>query len=67
MQKLHHYLVITLTVLSTIFILQNMQMVTVEVFFWELSMPRALLMALLLIIGIVIGLLRQSSKRSEAE
>ena len=67
MQKLHHYLVITLTVLTTIFILQNMQMVTVEVFFWELSMPRALLMFLILIIGIVIGLLRQSSKRSEEE
>ena len=67
MQRIHHYLVITLTVLTTIFILQNMQTVTVEVFFWQLSMPRALLMGLILIIGIVIGLLRQSAKDSKAE
>lgn len=65
MHKFHRYLVIALSVLTTIFILQNMQTVTVEVFFWQLSMPRALLMGLILIVGVIIGLLRRNSSRRD--
>jgi uncharacterized integral membrane protein len=57
MHKLHQYLVITLSLLVAVFILQNMQTVAVNILFWQINMPRALLIALLLSIGILIGLL----------
>jgi lipopolysaccharide assembly protein A len=62
MQKLHQYTVIFLTVLALIFILQNMQNVSVNVFFWQLNMPRALFIGLVLIIGILIGILLRNSQ-----
>lgn len=57
MHKLHQYTVIGLAILAAIFILQNMQTVVVNILFWQINMPRALLIAFLLIIGILIGLL----------
>ena len=62
MQKLHQYSVIALSVLVVIFILQNMQTVSVNVFFWQLNMPRALFIALVLIIGILIGVLLRNNR-----
>ncbi|MEP7703772.1 LapA family protein [Paraglaciecola sp. 25GB23A] len=57
MHKLHQYLVIALSILAAIFILQNMQTVAVDILFWQINMPRALLIAFVLVIGILIGLL----------
>ena len=57
MHKLHQYLVIALSLLVAIFILQNMETVAVNILFWQINMPRAVLIALLLSIGILIGLL----------
>jgi putative membrane protein len=57
MHKLHQYVVIALSILAAIFILQNMQTVAVDILFWQINMPRALLIAFVLVIGILIGLL----------
>jgi uncharacterized integral membrane protein len=57
MHKLHQYVVITLSILTAIFILQNMQTVAVDILFWQINMPRALLISFVLVIGISIGLL----------
>lgn len=67
MQKLHQYLVIALSILAAIFILQNMQTVAVDILFWQINMPRALLISFVLIIGILIGLLiRFGRKKTNA-
>tara|TARA_R110000868_G_scaffold9662_1_gene47736 strand:- start:627 stop:851 length:225 start_codon:yes stop_codon:yes gene_type:complete len=63
MHKLHQYLVIALSLLVAIFILQNMQTVAVNILFWQINMPRALLIALLLSIGILIGLLLRFGRK----
>jgi len=42
-------------ILAIIFILQNMIMVEIRFFFWTISMPRSLLMFLLLALGLAIG------------
>ena len=71
MHKLHQYTVIGLTILAAIFILQNMQTVTVNILFWQINMPRALLIGFLLVIGILIGLLlrlgRNKAKALESD
>ncbi|GAC14677.1 LapA family protein [Aliiglaciecola lipolytica] len=64
MHKIHHYLIITLLVLAVILILQNIQIMTVQVFFWQISMPRAVLIALMLLIGFIIGFLFKTNKKS---
>lgn len=45
----------TLIALSALFILQNLVMVNVTFLFWNLSLPRALMMAIMIGIGFVIG------------
>jgi uncharacterized integral membrane protein len=47
-----------------IFVFQNMEVVTVDFLFWEISLPRAMLLSLTLGIGILLGLLIRSGHRS---
>ena len=68
MHKLHQYVVIALSILVAIFILQNMQTVAVDILFWQINMPRALLIAFVLVIGLLIGLLlRFGRNKSKAK
>ena len=45
-----------------VFVLQNMEVVTVELLFWDISLPRSLLLSVTLLIGIFLGLLFRSGR-----
>ena len=49
------YVTIILILLSTIFIVQNLEIVEVHFFLWQLNISRAVLVILLLLIGYLIG------------
>lgn len=55
---------IILVTLFLVFILQNLEQVSVPFLIWEVGMPRSLLIAVILLIGVVIGLLLKNKPRS---
>lgn len=58
------YFSVFIVLVVLVFVFQNMDVVTVDFFFWEISLPRAMLLSLTLIIGILLGLLIRSGHRS---
>lgn len=44
-----------LVVLASIFLIQNTQVVEINIFFWSISMSRAIMVVMLLVVGILIG------------
>jgi len=54
--SLSHIMGAALLAIFIIFILQNMASVTVNFLVFEISMPRALLLSLTLLIGVLIGI-----------
>jgi putative membrane protein len=50
-----------LAVLLIIFVLQNTEMVIINLFLWDISIPRALLIFVCFAMGLVFGLLIPSS------
>ncbi len=56
--------IIILIVLIIIFVLQNTETVLVNLWFWDLSIPRALLLFVCFAMGLIIGLLIPSSRKS---
>jgi len=48
-------IIITLASLALLFIFQNVAIVEIQLLFWSTSMPRSLLVVLLLTTGITIG------------
>jgi len=68
MNRIKHVAVIAAIVLGLVVILQNMQSVETRFLFFEFTMPNAVLLALTLLVGFVIGYLLaliRSSQRSE--
>ena len=55
MRSVKKYLVLVLGVITLLFIIQNTESTVVSILFYQISMPRALLLALVLAIGIIIG------------
>ena len=55
------FFIALLTVLLIIFVLQNTEMVIVNFFLWDISIPRALLIFVCFAMGLVFGLLIPSS------
>lgn len=55
MRSIKKYLIIILAVFALLFIFQNTESTVVSFLFYELSMPRALLLSIVLAIGIIIG------------
>ena len=54
-------IIIILAVLLIVFVLQNTEMVGINVFFWDVSIPRALLLFVCFALGLIIGLIIPSS------
>lgn len=48
---------IVLAVLFVIFLVQNTQVVTLRLYFWKISMAQIILIALMLILGFILGYL----------
>lgn len=58
---------VVITVLVTffvVFILQNLEHVSVPILIWDVGMPRALLIGVIFLIGIAVGLLLNKKPRS---
>ena len=49
------YFIVAMLLLIVIFTLQNAQVITINLLFWKLTLPRALMIFIVLIIGILIG------------
>jgi len=55
--KPKHIIILILAVLALIFVLQNSEVVTINLFIWTIAMSRIILIASLLLIGFLIGFL----------
>lgn len=62
MSKLHRYFILILSILCLVIVLQNMATVGISFLFWDFAMPRAILIALMLVIGLLIGLILKSNR-----
>ena len=62
MSKIHRYFILILTILCLIIVLQNMATVSISFLFWDFAMPRAILIGLILVIGLLIGLILKSKR-----
>ncbi|TQV85161.1 DUF1049 domain-containing protein [Exilibacterium tricleocarpae] len=56
MAKPKRYLVLSALVILALFLVQNTETVTVNLLLWQLVLPRAVLLLLVLAIGVLIGL-----------
>ncbi|ASP47827.1 LapA family protein [Cognaticolwellia beringensis] len=63
MSKLNRYLILILSILCLVIVLQNIATVSISFLFWEFSMPRAILIGLMLVIGLLIGLILKSNRK----
>jgi putative membrane protein len=63
MSKLHRYFILILSILCLIIVFQNMATVSISFLFWEFAIPRAILIGLMLIIGLIIGLIIKSKRK----
>lgn len=54
--KVKTIIILILIVLFSIILIQNTQVVTVQLFFWKLSLSRIILIVVPLFIGFIIGL-----------
>ena len=63
MSKLNRYLILILSILCLIIVLQNMATVSISFLFWEFSMPRAILIGMMLLLGLLIGLILKSNRK----
>ena len=57
MQRFRKIAIVALVVVAAILVLQNTTEVTTRVLMWEITAPRAILIAGMLVIGYVLGLL----------
>jgi len=55
-------IIIFLAILLIVFVLQNTEIVPVNFFFWDLNIPRALLLFVCFALGLIIGLIIPSSQ-----
>ena len=54
--------ILVLIALVVIFIFQNLEVVKVSFLFWEISSPRALMIFITLVIGVIVGYLSNRGK-----
>ena len=54
--------ILVLIALVVIFIFQNLEVVKVSFLFWEISSPRALMIFITLVIGVIVGYLSNKGK-----
>jgi putative membrane protein len=63
--KTRAIIAIILSILLVIFTIQNIEIVTVRLFFWNPQIPRALLILICICIGIIIGALIPGKKKNQ--
>ncbi len=58
-----------IVLLALILLLQNTQVVTINLFFWQISMSRIILIPLIFVLGFIVGFMvdyHRQKKKSEA-
>lgn len=55
--KVKTIIILILIALFVIILIQNTQVVTIQLFFWKLSMSRIILICMLMLIGFIVGFL----------
>lgn len=50
-------IILILVVMAVIVVLQNTEIVTLQVFFWKISMSRIIFISFLLLVGFILGFL----------
>jgi uncharacterized integral membrane protein len=65
--KIKVFIIVLLAIFLIVFVLQNTENVVIKLWFWDLSIPRALLLFVCFAIGLVIGLIIPSSRKSADE
>lgn len=65
--KLKIVVIIFLAVLLIIFVLQNTEVVPVKFWFWAISIPRALLLFVTFAVGLIIGLMVPTTRKSKEQ
>lgn len=60
-------IIIVLAVFLIVFVLQNTENVGVNLLFWEVNIPRALLLFICFAIGLIIGLIIPSSRNTDGK
>jgi uncharacterized integral membrane protein len=50
-------IILILVVLAVIVVLQNTEIVTLQIFFWKISMSRIIFISFLLLVGFILGFL----------
>jgi len=60
-------IIIVLLILLIIFVLQNTAVVKVELFFWPIDLPVALLLFICFALGLIIGLIIPASRTKKPE
>jgi len=63
--KARTIIIIVLTILIVIFALQNTDIVVVQLWFWKLQIPSALLIFCCLAVGVIIGLMIPSRRKQD--
>jgi putative membrane protein len=58
-------IIVVLAILLIVFVLQNTTMVSIKFWFWELNIPRALLLFVCFAMGLIIGLIIPTSKNKK--
>jgi len=60
-------IILILLILCLVILIQNTEVVTLQVFFWPITMSRILLIPILIFIGFVIGYLVAALKKTPAD
>lgn len=58
--------IVLLIILLIIFVLQNAELVVVKFWFWDMSLPRALLLFVTFAVGLIIGLMLTTTRKKKS-
>lgn len=56
-------IILIIVALLVIILIQNTQVLTLQIFFWKISMSRIILITLMMIIGFILGYTAASAKK----
>jgi len=59
-------IILLLIILIVVFAIQNTQIVIVTLFFWDIQIPKALLIFSCIAVGLILGLFIPASKKKES-
>ena len=65
--KIKTIIILLLLLVFTIILFQNLEVVSVQLLFWNFEMPRVILFPLTLLLGIIIGFLLSGTRKKKKQ